>query len=51
MVAKWCVLWTNKMLLRSAIVALYDLLAWSKYLTFVTYFVIVKKVTNRHNSN
>ena len=38
------------MLLRSAIVALYELLAWSKYITFVT-FVIVKKVTNRHNNN
>ncbi|CAH3168959.1 unnamed protein product [Pocillopora meandrina] len=42
---------TSKMLLKSAIIALYDLLAWSKYITFITYFVIVKKVTNRHSRN
>ena len=36
---------------RCTIIALYDLLAWSKYITFIIYFVIVKKVLNRHNRN
>ena len=36
---------------RCTIIALYDLLAWSKYITFINYFVIVKKVTNRQNRN